>query len=165
MGFTAGRREKTTELLAAGILFLVFAALTLAIILFAGNGYAGITGDLEQTYGQRTVLSYVANQLRQHDQIHCISVEERQGTSVLVLKESADGLPYETMIYWKDGMVYELFAAAGADIPLSSGTQVLPADFLSFHEKDGQISVKTGWKGKFSQSVYTLRSGMHENEK
>lgn len=159
MAFTTGRREHAVEMLTTGILFLVFAALLLTIILFAGNGYAGISRGLEQTYGQRTILSYVANQLRQHDQANCVSVEERQGTSVLVLKEWVDGQPYDTMIYWKDGMVQELFAAEGADIPFSSGTQVLPADFLHFHQKNGQISVETGYEGKSVQSTYTLRSG------
>lgn len=158
MAFTTGRREHPVELMAGGILFLVFAALMLTVILLAGKGYSGISKGLEQTYGQRTALSYVANQLRQHDQANSVSVEERQGANVLVLKEQVDGQPYETMIYWKDGMVWEMFAAEGADIPLSSGTQVLPADSLQFHQEDGQISVKTGWKGVSVHFVYTMRS-------
>lgn len=158
MGQMNHGQEHKPDLIAGSILFSLFITLLLALMLLSGWGYGRISQRMEQTYGQRTVLSYVAGQIRRHDQAGSVSVGEYENTTALTLCETIEGEKYKTLIYCVDDSVYELFIREGDVVPLESGTKMFESVELTFR-KEGelvQIGVRSG--GRESSLELTLRS-------
>lgn len=84
----------------------------------------------------RTSLSYIATKVRQTDTIDSIYLEEKGGTTVLVLGEEIDGERFETLIYHYEGYLCELFRLAGMEYDLDFGTQMMEIEDFDIEESE-----------------------------
>ena len=144
--------------LMALLLFGVFAACVLAVLLTGANAYRRLTQRDQEAYLRRTCVQYLATRVRQADSRDCVSVERFGGADALVLTET-DG-SYTTRIYCYDGWLMELYAAADADMEPQDGEKVLELSSLRLTLEDGALTADTvDTAGASGTLRMTLRSG------
>ncbi len=144
--------------LMALLLFGVFAACVLAVLLTGANAYRRLTQRDQEAYLRRTCVQYLATRVRQADSRDRISVESFGGADALVLTET-DG-SYTTRIYCYDGWLMELYAAADADMEPQDGEKVLELSSLRLTLEDGALTADTvDTAGASGTLRMTLRSG------
>lgn len=101
----------------------VFAIGSLLLINMGIHVYKNIVLSNEENFRLRTSLSFVVTKIRQCDEAGKVSVEEKDGTSVLVLEEEYD-TTYRTMLYYYNGELKELFQEKELTADLKDGITV-----------------------------------------
>lgn len=153
-------RQPHMESLSALVLFVVFAACILSVLLTGAGAYRRLTERDDRSYGRRTAVQYIAARVRQADRTGGVSVEDFGGVSALVLPEELDGEIYLTRIYCHDGAIRELFTGADAELAPEEGARVLAADGLAFALKDGLLQAELrDQAGETTRLTLSLRSG------
>ena len=104
--------------LIALLLFGLFAACVLIVLLTGADAYRRLTARDQAAYDRRTCAQYIATRVRQADIAGGIAIEPFGSAQALALK-SGDG--YTTRIYCHDGYLMELYAA-DADFAFESGS-------------------------------------------
>ena len=127
--------------LMALLLFGVFAACVLAVLLTGASAYRRLTQRDQEAYLRRTCVQYLATRVRQADSRDCVSVERFGGADALVLTET-DG-SYATRIYCYDGWLMELYSAVDADMEPQDGEKVLELSSLRLTLEDGALTADT----------------------
>jgi hypothetical protein len=79
----------------------------------------------DNNFELRTSLSYVATKIRQTDTVGYPKMEQKDGVDVLVLGEEIEGNMFETLIFHKDGSLYEIYQEAGAEYELEYGQETM----------------------------------------
>ena len=157
------RREKDHSLngLLALLLFGIFAACVLSVLLMGADAYQRLTERDRESYVSRTVAQYIATRVRQADRSGGISAGAFGGSDALELWETIDGEAYVTRVYCHDGWLRELFTDASGDFAPEDGEPVLEAESLSVSLSGaGLLTVEiTSADGETQQVTLYLRSG------
>lgn len=142
------------------LLFGVFAACVLSVLLTGANAYRRLTARDQKGYDRRTCAQYVATKVRQAASPEAISLSTFGDGDVLLLSEEYDGERYLTRIYCYDGWLRELFTAAGEEFSPEDGEQVLEAENLSLHLEDSLLKVTvTDGQGADTALTLAIRGG------
>ena len=156
------RREKDHSLngLLALLLFGIFAACVLSVLLMGADAYQRLTERDRESYESRTVAQYIATRVRQADRSGGISAGAFGGSDALELWETIDGEAYVTRVYCHDGWLRELFTDASGDFAPEDGEPVLEAESLSVSLSGaGLLTVEiTSADGETQQVTLYLRS-------
>lgn len=143
--------------LIALLLFGVFAACVLAVLLTGADAYRRLTQRDRAAYDRRTCVQYVATRVRQADALDGVTVEDFSGISCLTLR---DGDGYVTRVYCYDGYLMELYCDADVELDPEDGEQIIPAGGLDLSLEDGLLTVAaTDAQGTRSTLLLSLRSG------
>lgn len=110
----------------------VFAVSALVLMNVGVGVYKNIALGNAENFKLRTSLSYIASRIRQCDREDSIYLIEKEGVTVLILDEVIEGTKYETLLYFYDGKLYELFQEKGTSYELSSGMDIIEMNSLSF---------------------------------
>ena len=154
------REKHHMEALAVLLLFGVFAACILSVLLTGASAYRRLTDRDSAAYTQRTAGQYLTTKVRQADAAGQVWVAPfLSGAPVddtLYLSEGE----YCTRIYCYDGFIWELFAAPDGDFVMSDGERIVPADSLSMTLEDGLLTLEVGLPNGGSEIVkLALRGG------
>ena len=163
MGNNSAKRGQTMNTLFTMLLFLVFVLCALFTVLIGGKVYENITARMDENYAGSTALNYIANKIRQGDISGNVRIKEMEGTQVLELAQDINGETYVTMIYYRDGMIRELFTNTQSGLGLKDGLEILSCDGLNMSQDGRLITVETTGKGKSSLTL-SLRSGGRDDE-
>ena len=143
--------------LAALLLFGIFAACVLSVLLSGAGAYRRLTQRDLAAYDRRTGLQYVAARVRQADRQGAVTVEEFGGAPALCL-EDAEG--YFTWVYYYDGYIAELYTSGDDGLTPADGDPVIAVQSLEFALKDGLLSVHmTDAQGQEDTLLLSLRGG------
>ena len=157
------RREKDHSLngLLALLLFGIFAACVLSVLLMGADAYQRLTERDRESYESRTVAQYIATRVRQAYRSGGISAGAFGGSDALELWETIDGEAYVTRVYCHDGWLRELFTDASGDFAPEDGEPVLEAESLSVSLSGAGLLtvVITSADGETQQVTLYLRSG------
>lgn len=93
-------------------LFAMFLLLALLIVVIGADGYRRVVDTGDSVGAVRTSLGYVAGKVRSESATDGIRLEEKSGVDTLVLTETYQGTPYETIIYFRDGALWEVYMNA-----------------------------------------------------
>jgi hypothetical protein len=149
----------------AAVLLLMgmFVLLSVGVMVLGISVYNNTNKLSADNYAQRTVLSYIANQVRRGDASGGVEVRDIDGTRALVFRQDFDGSDYLTCLYAHEGALRELFTEDGSEQELSSGISIMPVADLSFELRDGLIDVTvTETSGEVRNLILTPRSGVNE---
>lgn len=114
---------------------------------------------MQSHFDQRTVISYLAEKVRHYDAAGCVAVETIGGQEALCLYEEIEEETYCTQIYVYDGMLMELFAEAGADLPPESGEAILAISDLQLELDGSLLQIEcTGTDGETAELQLCLRA-------
>lgn len=147
------------DTLAALLLFGVFAACVLTVLLTGADAYARITERDGVTYDRRTCIQYVATRVRQADTAGGVSLEVFGGVKALVLKDWEDD-NYITRVYYHNGYLMELYSEAGLDLSPEDGERIMACDWMRLSLVDGLLTVDLlDPQGEVTTLRLSLRSG------
>ena len=121
--------------LIALLLFGVFAACILSVLLTGSEAYRRLTERDRSSFATRTCLEYVATKVRQAGSAESISVDSFDGTDADI-----GGRSYVTRVYCYDGWLREIFAAASTECSASDGEKIIRADSLDFSLDGGLLT-------------------------
>ncbi|MDR2355489.1 MAG: DUF4860 domain-containing protein [Clostridiales Family XIII bacterium] len=158
-------KNKSSMLDTAVVLLLMgmFVLLSIGVMVLGISVYNNTNKLSSENYAQRTVLSYIANQVRRGDTGGGIEVRDIDGVRALVFRQDFDGTDYLTCLYAHDGELRELFTEDGSEQELASGVPIMPVTGLSFAIRDGLIEVQvTDEASEVPQSLLlSPRSGVN----
>lgn len=130
------------DLLFTLALFCVFAASALMVVLIGASVYKNTVQQMDDNFGGRTSITYVATKIRQNDTQNGVRMEEINGIPALVLDQEIDGLVYQTWIYHNDGELREVFTSA--DNPpqtADEGQIILEIDEFTIEHQDSSFMI------------------------
>lgn len=133
-------------------LFLLFAVCCLVIISAAASAYGRVAENYDDSFNSAAAVRYVTNKLRACDSAEILS------DGALLLKNTG----YSTVIYHKNGTVYERVFGDGQTPVCEGGEEMFSAESFSLTEENGLIRV-TAEDGKNSFTAYC--AGGDGNEK
>ena len=136
-----GARRRHTDGLTALLLFGVFAACVLAVLLTGAGAYRRLVRRDQAAYERRTCVQYIATRVRQADCQGGIRVDDFKGVPSLVM-DQGDG--YNTQVYCYDGWLMELYAASDAGLSPEDGDQIMEINSLELSLEEGLLTVKIG---------------------
>ncbi len=125
--------------LAALLLFAVFAASVMAVLLTGAKAYRGVTRRDQEAYNARTAVQYVAQRVRQAYSLYGITLEDFEGVECLVLGQ---GEPYITRVYCYEGWLMELYCLAGESFSPEDGERIIEAQELKLSLDQGMLGVQ-----------------------
>ena len=148
------------EDLLALLLFGVFAACILSVLLTGADAYRRLTVRDDASCDRRTAAQYLSTKIRQGDRLGGVTVEHLGGEPTLALSEDVEGETYVTWIYVEDGYLRELFSAADAGLERADGEKILPSEAVTFSLEHGVLAAElTAQDGTVQQLRWCLRSG------
>ena len=143
--------------LIALLLFGVFAACVLAVLLTGARAYRGLTQRDQAAYSRRVCMQYIATRVRQADHAGGIAVEDFGGTDALIL--GADET-YAARVYCYDGWLMELYCLAEEPMEPQDGQKIMEARALELSLEDGLLEASlTAADGTEDTLRLSLRSG------
>lgn len=143
--------------LAALLLFGVFAACVLMVLLTGADAYRRLTLRDQAAYDRRTCTQYIAARVRQADYAGGIAVEDFGGCEALVLEADAD---YRTWLYCLDGWLMELYCFAEEPLAPEDGERLIEAEGMQLSLENGLLTVDvTAGDGTEDTLLLSLRSG------
>ena len=142
--------------LIALLLFGVFAACVMAVLLSGAGAYRRLVRRDSAAYVSRTCTQYIAARVRQADREGGVSVEPFGGAPALTLTE---GNGYVTRVYWREGYLMELYASADAELAPEDGETLLAADSLDLSMQEGLLTVEIAVGERTDTLRLSLRSG------
>lgn len=126
------RNKSIVDILFVLALFGAFAITGLFVVLFGANVYKSTVVKMDENYASRTALSYITEKVRSHDfsgetGTDGIDINERDGQSVLMLKEVVEGKTYITYLYLdsESSELREFTAGEDYDFGYNAGTKIL----------------------------------------
>lgn len=140
------KRNKTIEHSVDGIftfaLISIFAILALLIVVIGTKVYKDIVETSQINNEVRSSLSYVSNKVRSNDGEGTITIDTKDGMDVLRIGHEYDGEPYETIIYFYEGAIYEYFGTSIMDFSPSYGEKIIEVSDFSMRGEKGILYFK-----------------------
>lgn len=134
------RKKHSIDVMFVFVLFAVFAILSVLII-FIGSGVYGRISENKEINGQtRTILSYIANKVRETDGRDNVFIMEKDGEQVLVLRHEYDDYSLDTWVYEYDSKLMEMTVDSGDEFELKYGDVLLDTEGVEFGiDEDNQL--------------------------
>ena len=127
------KQTSTSHAISSVFIFLligIFALTALTLTLIGTKVYRRVTETASANSDSQMVLSYLCNKVHNYDHPGGVTVEDRDGMTVLCLRETLDETVYETAIYSYDGSIWEHFAEAGYSFVPEEGQRLTDAAAL-----------------------------------
>ena len=138
------RLAETISSAAGMTLFLIFAVCCLIMITVAASAYKRINDSYEQVFNSTAALRYVSNKLHA-----CESAELLSDKELLIKNEG-----FQTLIYERDGELYERLFPEEAEIKTESGELLFSVGEFSFNMNGELLEVIVS--GEDGESFRTL---------
>lgn len=127
-----------TDGLAALLLFGVFAACILSVLLTGAGVYRRLTRRDQAAFDRRSCVQYIATKVRQSDRSGAVRVVDFDGGAALLL--GADE-PCATWLYCRDGWLMELYCYAEEPLEPEDGERLLEAERMELSLEEGLLTV------------------------
>ena len=118
------------------LLFAVFAASVLIVLLSGGSIYQRTNDTIMENYDERTSLSFIWSRVRNSDLAGRVFLRHYDALDItaLVLQEEIGGAFYESLIYVHNGWLHELFADAEQEFFPDFGFPIMESQSLVFDD-------------------------------
>ena len=118
-------------------LFCVFTASMFLLVMIGIQVYRSTVDHMQDTYSTRTVISYVAEKVRQHDVSGGVELTTVDDRTALRLRDELGGRAYETYIYSDGDYLCELTIRSGTEADLSLGERILEVRGFTISDAGG----------------------------
>lgn len=140
--------------LIALLLFGVFAACLLAVLLTGAGAYKRLNTRNEETYTRRTCMQYVANRVHQAARPADVMVESFGSGDCLSIIDQDE---FITRVYYYDGYLMELYNSTSFTFSPQDGERIMEIGGLGLSLEDGMLTVTvTDNTGQNSEMVLSL---------
>ena len=153
------KRESNLTGLMVLMVFAVFALCVLGVLLTGAKRYETLVRRSEESHQFRTAAQYLTTRVHQADCAEGLTVEDFDGCSALVIRESIDGTVFLTRIYSYDGYLRELFSAEMGSFSGEDGEKLLKLPGLSFSLQGGNLTAQLQLEDGYARNLtWHLRS-------
>jgi len=143
--------------LAALLLFALFAACILSVLLTGAGTYRRIAQRDEQAYTHRTAAQYISNRVRQAESPSSLTAEDFCGIPSLTLRQDLGGITLLTRVYCHEGWLCELYYLDGSPLTPADGEKILPLEELSVLSETETLQVTLTHADGTRQQVFLSR--------
>lgn len=145
-------------------LFGVFLICALFIVLFGAKIYKNVVKSSDESFYERTSLSYISEKIRQNDNSHGVDIIEDNGNTVIILHQEIDNYSICTYIYTLDNSLMEFTTTEGNEFYKDYGTKIMDiSDFKVEKRSDSlyrfMITDIYGNCSDFFISIYSDKEG------
>lgn len=119
------KKSHSIDFIFVMILFFVFVVLCVLIVSIGSNVYKSISDRQSNNNMARTTLSYVANKVRQASDNEKVTIEEKNGVTVIVIYNKSEASEYSTLIFYRGGYLKEATIHIGDDYNLDFGSNLV----------------------------------------
>ncbi len=152
-------KAKALTVTAALLVFVVFAAGILSVLLSGAGVYQRLTRRGSLSYANRTAAQYLATRVRQSEAAPLTG--EFGGGDALVLSQTIGTDEYLTRIYCYDGWLRELFTPAGGQFAPEDGEKILPLAALEIEAGQNLLTFRLRQEGG-PETVLSLMPRLRE---
>lgn len=124
--------------LIALLLFGVFAACLLAVLLTGAGAYKRLNTRNEEAYSRRTCMQYVANRVHQAPSPADVALEPFGDGDALAIPDRNDCI---TRVYYYEGYLMELYSNVFAELGPQDGERIMELGGLDLSLEDGMLTV------------------------
>ena len=156
---------KGMDLLFSMLLFLVFVLSAVFTILVGSRVYENIRARNDVAFYSDTALGYITNKVRQSDSTGAVSVQDVDGTNVLLLTSRAGDLTCETWIYTVNGQLMELFTIKGSGLSVEDGLPIMECQSVSFSLDDNLNGLLLSINLESDSGLHTARLSLRSTDK
>lgn len=157
------KQRKTSQsisALAALLMFGVFAAGILCVLLGGADSYRRLTQRDRLSHDARTCAQYMATKIRQAPSPEGIVLSTFGDGDALVIVQNVEQAEYCTRVYCHDGNLMELFTAADGQFAPEDGEVLMPARDLELDREGELLRVSlTDGNGRDISLLLALRGG------
>jgi hypothetical protein len=148
------------------LLIAIFALFSLFVSVLGIRVYQNVSDANDDNAQIRSSVLYITNKIRSADAVSDVSVEQVDGTDVLVLNGYFESDDYELLIYYEDGAIRETIRQVGYETDLSEGETIVEAQGLTIKEEDNSIAFQvTALSGNtYSMHVFLDSSRQVDDE-
>jgi hypothetical protein len=133
-------KANALSITAALLVFVVFAAGILSVLLGGAGVYRRLTYRESHSYEHRTAAQYLATKVRQGEAVPFAG--EFGGSDALVLPQTIGGEEYLTRVYCYDGWLRELFTPADGHFFPEDGEKILPLASLEIQAEQDLLTFR-----------------------
>ena len=145
--FETERRHKIDSVFVL-LIFALFAASLLMVLLLGAQNYKTVADLNEATYDRRVCVQYIAAKVRHNDEAGSVFVADYYdpdktamgGMPALYLRQQTGGETYDTRIYFYDGYVRELFAESGLELEPGAGNTIMAVQEFGISKEGNLLS-------------------------
>lgn len=151
------KRKTTLDYLFPLALFTVFVICFALLLSISIGSYRSIRMDENEMSDRSIALAYVSNKIRSHDEggITLASIDD---TQVLALEEIIDEKHYQTLIYYYDNALYEMYIEKGSEVHLNAGSKIVELKAFTIKKEDKKIVMIAQDEYNQSEAMIALRS-------
>lgn len=146
------------------VLFGVFAVCILAVLLSGTSVYNRLVGRDEKTFDDRTAAQYISTRIHSALNADAVSIMSVDGSDAIRISESYDGEEYQTLLYCREGWLYELFTTAEGDMDALAGERILLADSIHGTIENGLLRIRLKDANGEQVLLLSLRGGRCSHE-
>lgn len=141
--------------LAALLLFGVFAACVLMVLLTGADAYRRLTQRDQAAYDRRTCTQYITTRVRQSDRAGAIQIVNFGDGDALLLDADES---YATWLYCRDGWLMELYCYAEEPLEPEDGEKLLETAGMELSLEEALLTVRlTTPRGEEDTLLLSLR--------
>ena len=147
------RRKHIVDVIFVLALVCVFAVSALGVVILGTDIYKKTAASMEENYGLRTSLLYLAEKVRQNDHQGGIRLDSVEGRDALVLPVEIDGERYETWIFAINGNLREVMMLEGTSAQPNDGQAIMELEALDLTFEDGLLTIEVTDPGGGTSSI------------
>ncbi len=141
------------------VLFGVFAVCILAVLLSGTGVYGRLVERDENAFDDRTAAQYLSTRIHSAANADSISIVSVDGSDALRILESYDEESYQTLLYCRDGWLYELFTISDGEVDPEAGERILPAERIKGSIENGLLKINLTDENGEQSLLVSLRGG------
>ena len=155
------KRSHNTDVLFTFMLFCLFIALCLMLVISTFNSFRLILDRIDQNYQTNTCLEYIANKVSHFDSVDSVHISTFDGLPALRMKERIDNNNYETIIFFDQGSIKELYIEEGVSLTRDAGNEIFIVSYFNIsYYLDNFIKVECrDENNKHAEIIISLKSG------
>ncbi len=134
----------------------IFAILSLLLVMIGANAYKKIVKDTDENNKIRASLTYVANKVRQNDELGAIAVQKIDEINALTIDTVYSDKPYRTYIYFYDDGIYESFLNKETQFKPDQGTKMVSTENFVIYKDGNSLSLKSSIVGSIPLELKLL---------
>ncbi|PXX79793.1 DUF4860 domain-containing protein [Dielma fastidiosa] len=155
------KKQRTSTQFMSLLLYCLFAVCACMMVALSAQAYQQLQKNRQNDLNTMNVFSYINNKLRENDVEKGVTVLNIDQCSVLKLTSVEGDFETATYIYSKDGMLYEIYAAADIEVSLDDGQPLLACSQLSFELSESSVII---YYETADQNVQTMTKYLRAGE-
>ena len=155
------KKQRTSTQFMSLLLYCLFAVCACLMVALSAQAYQQLQKNRQNDLNTMNVFSYINNKLRENDVEKGVTILNIDQGSVLKLTSVEGDFETATYIYSKDGMLYEIYAAADIEVSLDDGQPLLACSQLSFELSESSVII---YYETADQNVQTMTKYLRAGE-